>query len=134
MWTIIANLIGGPIISGAIGAYKARLEAGNTTDRMAVELAERELSVQSRERELQTSLLIAEQGNWVTRSIRPLWALPFVIFTFKVVVWDKVLKLGSTDPLDPNMWGVFMIMVGAYFGGRSAEKMAVTIAAALKRK
>ncbi len=134
MWAILANLIGGPIISGAIGAYKAKLEAGNTTDRMAVELAERELAVQQREREMQTQILVAEQGNWITRSIRPLWALPFILFTFKVIVWDKLLGWGVTDPLDDKMWNVFMIMVAAYFGGRSAEKVATTVAGALRRK
>lgn len=134
MWNILASLIGGPIISGAINAYKAKLEAGNTQDRMAVELAERELAVQQAEREAQTKILIAEQGNWVTRSVRPLWSLPFIMFTWKVIVWDKLLGWGVTDPLDEKLWNVFMIMVAAYFGGRSAEKVATIVAGTFKRK
>jgi len=126
----LASLIGGPLIKGALDAYKARLEAGSTKEKLAAELAERELGLQQREAELASQVLIAEQGNWMTRWVRPLWALPFIIFTFKIVVWDKVLGLGSTDPIDPNMWSVYMLIAGAYFGGRSAEK----IAAILKRK
>lgn len=131
---LIAQSLAGPVISGVLDGYKAKLAAGNTSDKLASELAIRELEVQQRERELQTQILVAEQGNLFTRSIRPLWALPFIIFTFKVVVYDKVLGWGTTDPLDPNMWNVFMAMVVAYFGGRSAEKVATTVAAVFKKR
>lgn len=130
-WLI--NLITGPIIGGVLDGYKAKLAAGTSESTLATQLAVRELEVQQREKELQAQIIVAEQGNWFTRSVRPLWALPFVIFTFKVVVWDKVLGLGVTDPLDPNMWSIFMLMVGAYFGGRSAEKVATTVASVFKR-
>jgi hypothetical protein len=40
------------------------------------------------------------------------------------VVWDKVLGLGTTDALDPSMWGVFQAVIYAYFGGRTIEKVA----------
>ena len=130
----ILGFLGGPLINGAISAYREKLAAGNTQDRMAVDLAERELTVQQRERELQTQVLIAEQGHWATRWVRPIWAAPFVFFTWKIIVWDKMLGWGKTDPLDPNMWAVFMLMVGAYFGGRSAEKVATTIAGAFGKR
>jgi hypothetical protein len=64
-------------------------------------------------------ILIAEQGHWTTRLMRPLGALPFWLFMWKVVVWDKVLGSvtgGSTDALDPNMWSVFMVVIAAYYG------------------
>ena len=124
MWTFLANLIGGPIVTGLINAYKAKLAAGNTSERIAADLAARELAVEQRETEISASVVIAEQGRWYTACIRPLFCLPFIVFTFKVIVWDKVLGWGVTDPLDPNMWSVFMIIIGAYFGGRSIEKVA----------
>lgn len=133
MLAILAKILSGPIIGGMVDGYKAKLAAGNTTERIAADLAGRELAVQQRERELQTQLLIVEQGHWATRWVRPVWSLPFVLFTFKVVVWDKMLGWGVTDPLDEKMWGVFMIMVAAYFGGRSAEKVATTIAGAFRK-
>jgi hypothetical protein len=41
-----------------------------------------------------------------------------------VVVFDKVLGWGTTDPLsgDVSQWA--MIVLTAYFGGRSLEKVA----------
>lgn len=124
MWTAILSFLGGPIVNGLINGYKAKLEAGNTSERIAADLASRELAVQQREIEVNSSVVIAEQGRWYTACIRPLFCLPFMIFTFKVIVWDKVLGWGTTDPLDPNMWNVFMVIIGAYFGGRSIEKVA----------
>lgn len=124
MWSFLASLIGGPVINGLINAYKARLEAGNTSERIAADLAARELAVEQRESEVNSQVVIAEQGRWYTACIRPLFALPFIVFAWKIVIWDKVLAWGSTDPLDPNMWSVFMIVVGAYFGGRTVEKVA----------
>ena len=126
----LGSLLGGPFAKAAVDAYKAKLDATNSHDARTAEIVGRELAVEQREVELATQLLIVEQGNWMTRWVRPLWALPFVIFTFKVVVYDKVLGLGSTPALDPAMWNVFMLVAGAYFGGRTLEK----ITTILKRK
>ena len=133
MWAILANLIGGPIISGAIGAYKAKLANNLDKDKLAGDLAAKAIELDVKEAAINADILKSEQGNWMTRWVRPVWAMPFILFTWKVVVWDKLLGWGTTDALDPRMWSVFMLMVAAYFGGRSAEKVATTIAAAFKR-
>jgi hypothetical protein len=73
------------------------------------------------------ALIMAEQGRWYTAIIRPLLALPVVVFMGKVIVWDKVLGLGSTDALtgDVALWSG--AIVTTYVGGRSLEKIARTI-------
>lgn len=124
MWMTIISLIGGPVISGLINAYKAKLDAGNTSEKIAADVAASEIAAQQNDVKVAASVVIAEQGAWYTACIRPLMALPFIIFTWKVVVVDKVLALGTTDALDPNMWTVFTAVVVAYFGGRSIEKVA----------
>jgi len=124
MWGFIANLFAGPIIGALTDSYKAKLAAGNTTEAKATELAIKEIEGQIEARKVEASILLAEQGWWVTAMIRPLFALPFIVFTIKVVVWDKVLGWGVTDALDARMWDVFMLVVGAYFGGRTIEKVA----------
>ena len=124
MWSWLASLLGGPIITGLLNAYKAKLDAANTRDAQAVDLAKKEIEGEIAARRAETSLLRQEQGWWVTAMIRPLFAAPFIIFAWKVVIWDKVLGWGTTDALDPNMWNVFLTVVGAYFGGRTIEKVA----------
>jgi hypothetical protein len=124
--------VGGPrsvaltpkIIGGFIDAYKAKLQAGNTSERIAAELAERALDVERRERELATQIVIAEQGRWYTALPRPLMAFALVIYVWKVVVWDKVLGLGSTDPIEGELATWCGAIITAYFGGRSLEKIA----------
>lgn len=124
MWMTIISFLGGPVIKGLIDAYKAKLDAGTKDNKIAADLAAGEIAAQTRDVEVAADIVKAEQGRWYTACIRPLMALPFIIFTWKVIVFDKVLAMGSTDPLDSNMWGVFMSVVIAYFGGRSIEKVA----------
>jgi hypothetical protein len=59
--------------------------------------------------------------------IRPLLALPVIIYLWKVIVWDKVLGLGTTDAIggDVGVWAG--MIVTTYVGGRSLEKIARTI-------
>jgi hypothetical protein len=128
VWTLLLNFLGGPIVKGLIDGYKAKLDAGNTSERIAAELAARELSVEQRERESATQVVIAEQGRWYTALPRPLFALAFIIYVWKVVVWDKVLGLGSTDALGGDVAQWAMVVLTAYFGGRSLEKVARIIA------
>jgi hypothetical protein len=119
----LGNLLGGPFARAAVDAYRAKLAAENTSEKIAADLAARELAVEQRERELANAMVIAEQGRWYTAVPRPLFAIAFIIYVWKVVVWDKVLGLGTTDALtgDVSQWAT--IVLTAYFGGRSLEKI-----------
>jgi hypothetical protein len=125
--TWLGRLLGGPLAQAALEAYRARLTAENTSEKIAADLAIRELDLERREHELATQVLIAEQGRWYTALPRPLFAGAFILYVWKVVVWDKVLGAwthGTTDPLagDVGQWAT--IVLAAYFGGRSLEKVA----------
>lgn len=120
----LGGLLGGPFAKAALEAYRAKLTAENARDKIAADLAAREFEVEQRERELATRLVLAEQGRWYTALPRPLLAFAFVIYAWKVVVWDKVFGLGTTDPLTGDVAQWAMIVLTAYFGGRSLEKVA----------
>ncbi len=120
----LGNLIGGPFAKAAVDAYRAKLSAENTSEKIAADLAARELGVEQREAELANQAVIAEQGRWYTALPRPLFAFAFVIYVWKVVVWDKVFGLGTTDGLSGDVAQWAMIVLTAYFGGRSIEKVA----------
>jgi hypothetical protein len=60
---------------------------------------------------------------WFMAAVPALWALPFLAFDMKVVIWDKLLKLGTTDPLDPNMWYVHIAVLTGFFGHMIAERI-----------
>ena len=72
--------------------------------------------------EARRAALIEGPGRVITRIVQLAWALPFVIFNFKVIVWDKVLSLGVTDPLGEFERNVGLVIVSFYFltvGGAS---------------
>jgi hypothetical protein len=64
------------------------------------------------------------QGRWYTAVIRPLLAMPIVIYFWKVIVWDKVLGWGVTDPITGMIADWAGVIITAYVGGRSIEKVA----------
>lgn len=47
--------------------------------------------------------------------IRSAFAIGPLVYLTKIYLYDKVLSLGSTDPLDPNLWSVVMVTIGFYF-------------------
>jgi len=120
----LGNLLGGPFAKAAVDAYRARLAADNTSEKVAADLAAREFEVERREREVDAQIVVAEQGHWYTALPRPLFAAAFIIYTWKVVVWDRVLGLGTTPALSGDVGQWATIVLTAYFGGRSLEKVA----------
>lgn len=125
MWNLILGFLGGPVIKGVIDGYKAKLEAGNTTERISADLAARELQVQQREIEAHTQLRIAMIGRWYEPT--QLLGYIMVIYVAKVVVWDKVLASltgGSTDPIGGAVgeWAGAIIMF--LIGKRGIENVA----------
>ena len=120
----LASLIGGPILNGLIESYKARLDATNSRDHIAADLAAKEIEAEIAARQQATALIIAEQGRWYTAIIRPLLAMPIIIYFWKVIVWDKVLRLGMTEPLTGMVSDWAGMIITAYVGGRTVEKVA----------
>ena len=105
------------IISEQLGkAYEAKLLAMNDRERI---IAEKQIS----QLESQRDVLVAEQGSWMTRWIRPMLAAPAVIFWWKIIVWDTVLGLGTTpDPGEYVMWFALTVP-NVYFLMRPIEKL-----------
>ncbi len=124
MFQWIASLLAGPFINGALKAYQSKLDAGNTSERIKAEIVQKEISLSQREAELQAQIVVAEQGNWMTRWVRPVWSIPFILWTYKVVVWDLMLGWGSTPELKGITAQLCLLVAGAYFIGRSGEKIA----------
>lgn len=115
---ILKWLTGGGIAS--IGdqlnkAYETKLKAETDSEKLKADMDIEQLKARQ-------AVLVAEQGSWLTSWIRPGIAAPFIVFLWKIIVWDKVLGMGTTDDLSPQIWQVFMVVVGAYFLTRPFEK------------
>ncbi len=127
MWTAIISFLGGPVIKGLIDGYKAKLEAGNTTERIAADLAGRELAVQQRETEVQAEYKRALIGHWYEPT--NLFGYIMVIYFGKSILVDKVIAslVGAdwaTDPIKGDLatWaGMIMVF---FVGKRGIENVA----------
>ena len=125
-----------PLISGLLTAQKQKLDAVGSHEAVVVDLASKSFELDKREAELNAETVRVEQGNWVTRSIRPLLALPVIILVWKLLVWDKALgqwTSGKTDPLSEQIWWYCTTVTIAYFGGRTIEKVADKISGIWKK-
>ena len=117
MWSFLSGLMGLKGIAEKIAdAYAERQKA--LTDRERIVADERIKML-----EMQRDVLVSEQGSRLTRWVRPAFALPFVVYVHKLVIWDKVLGFGSTDALSPELAQTMAIIIGAYFVARPFEKV-----------
>jgi hypothetical protein len=122
MWMTLLSFIGGPVIKGLIDGYKAKLAAGNTSEKIAADLASSEIAAQTLETQSINQLKIAQIGH----PFEPEKIAMYITLLFygKCVVWDTVLGLGTTGALkgDVSVWaGMIMAF---YFGKRTFENVA----------
>ena len=111
MWKLLLSLVTGPLTQISTDlkeAYQSKLNAKNDSERIASD--ERINLLEARK-----TTILAAQSDPVERFVRIGYALPMVVYVNKLVIWDKVLGLGNTDNLSPDLWNVFFIILGGYF-------------------
>jgi hypothetical protein len=128
--SVIKTALTGPLIGGMVDGYKAKVAAGNTTEKIYADLAGRELQVEQRERELAVTQNISDNGRWWTSAPRAIVMWSLAIYVAKCVVWDTVLGLGTTPEIKGAIAAWFGTIMVMWFGGRTLEK----ITAIIKRK
>jgi len=106
MIKLLLSFFGGGIPAQLRQAYEAKLAAVNDAERIAAEVQIARLEAR------QASHAIG--GRWITL-IQIAWALPFVIYNAKLILWDKVLGWGVTDPLSPELYTLQSVIVGFFF-------------------
>lgn len=119
--SFLLQLVGGPLVTGILGAYKDHLDAANNASTIAANLAIQQAQINEQRDALASQVVIAEQGHWWTSMIRPLFALPFVIYLWKVLVYDRVVFHTFTYDLTPDQTYLMMVVVGSYFGSLAIE-------------
>jgi len=122
MWMAIISFLGGPVIKGLIDAYHLKLKAANADAKIAADLAATEIAAQVMENQAQSQLKIAEIGHpW---EVEKLFAYVTLLYYGKLLIWDKILTLGSTDPLTGwALWAANLI-ISFYFVKRGFENVA----------
>jgi hypothetical protein len=96
------------IVDKIAPARLAAEQAKSDEERIAAE--ERAKALEARR-----DVLVAESGSRVNGLVRAGFALPFVIYNAKLMLWDKVFSLGATDALSPELFQIEIAVIGFYF-------------------
>lgn len=135
------------IVTGGIGAFvtsigdvigkfvtdpNAKLQAQIELTRIATDYqgkvleADKELAVQ------QASVIVAEakSESWIARNWRPITMLTFVYIIAHNYIFATMFHLQSV-PIPPDMWDLLKLGIGGYIVGRTVEKVAPNITAAV---
>jgi hypothetical protein len=102
MWFSLLGSIAGKLAD----AYTARETAKTDSDRIAADVAIKQL-------EARQAVVIAG-GRWIA-PIQAAFAVMFLIYYGKLLIWDKVLGLGVTDGLSPSLENLGMIVISFIF-------------------
>jgi len=122
MWMTIISFLGGPIVKALIDAYSAKLKAESVDSKIAADLAANEIAAQTAETTAIMRYRTAELGYWYEPD--KLIGYCVTVYFAKLLVWDKVLGLGSTDPLAGFAAITANLVVSFYFAKRGFENVA----------
>lgn len=108
VFSFFLNIFGSPIVREIRAAYESKLRAANDKERIAAD--ERIVILEARR-----DSILAAQSDPFERFVRIGFAAPFVIYLWKLIIWDKVFALGITDNISPDLWNIAYIILGGYF-------------------
>ena len=132
IWTFLANLIGGPIIKGLLDGYKAKLDAANTADRIAADLAIKDIEAGIEASKRAKEIRLATAGFWEMRVLTFAIAFPFVSHLW--AVWlDTQFGFGwkiaaFPDPFHEWQGAILLSFFGIYTMGKGVQSIGTAIA------
>lgn len=120
MLKAVLNWLSGGGLNALAEAYAARNNATTEQARIAAEVEIARLEERQANRAL---------GGRITAWVQVAWALPFIVYNAKLLIWDKVLSMGATDALSTDLTALQLRIVTFYFGGVAA----VSVVRALRK-
>lgn len=125
--SLLFQFLGGPVAKAMIAAYQAHLTAATSDKQTAATLAAQQIAAETADAQAVAQLKIAQIGHpW---EVEKLFAYVTLLYYAKLLVWDKILGMGSTDPL--TGWALVSanLVIGFYFTKRTAENVTTIIKA-----
>lgn len=108
MLALILNALTGGVAHELAAAFRAHEDAQTDQEKIAAD---------ERIKKLQAIADVqkAEAGSPVNAILRAYIAIGPATYLFKIYMIDKVLGLGSTDNLSPDLWQIAWVVIGFYF-------------------
>ena len=129
---LLISLFGGPILKGLIESYRAKLDAANSADRIAADLAMAEIEAGLEARKRAHELRLATSGFWEMRLLTFAIAFPFVAHLW--AVWlDTQFRLGwripkFPAPMDEWQGAIMLSFFGIYTLGKTVQSVGAAMA------
>ena len=129
---LLVNLIGGPIVKGLLEGYRARLDAANTRERIAADLAIKDIEAGIAARAHAREIRLATAGFWEMRLLTFAIAFPFVAHLW--AVWlDTQFRFGWSiakfpEPFDEWEGAILLSFFGIYTLGKTVQSVGTAIA------
>ena len=129
---LLISLLGGPVLKGLIESYRAKLDAANSADRIAADLAIAEIEAGIEARKRAHELRLATSGFWEMRLLTFAIAFPFVAHLW--AVWlDTQFRLGwripkFPAPMDEWQGAIMLSFFGIYTLGKTVQSVGAAIA------
>lgn len=98
----LGSLIGGPIVNGLIKAYQAKLDAANQRDRVAADLAAKDIEAEIARRNAQRDLGIASMNH-------PVWWVAWGLFVIPVGLYHAAIFILSVMSIGPDTYAVLKV-------------------------
>jgi hypothetical protein len=119
----ILSALASPFFNTLLDGYKAKLAAANTQDKLAVDLAIKEIDAEIAARAEASKILLIENGRWWTAAPRAIvqWSLAIHV---AAVVFTNLTGLGSIPAIGGDVGTWFGMIMAMWFGGRTVEKVA----------
>jgi hypothetical protein len=128
----IVSLIGGPVVNSLIKGYRASLDARNTSERIAADLAIKDIEAGIAARTHAKEIRMATAGFWEMRLLTFAIAFPFVSHLW--AVWlDTQFSLGweipkFPDPMDEWQGAILLSFFGIYTLGKAMQTVGAAFA------
>ena len=129
---VLVGLIGGPIVKALIDGYRAKLDAANTSDRIAADLAVKEIDAGIAAGARAKEIRLATSGFWEMRLLTFAIAFPFVSHLW--AVWlDTQFGLGwrvaaFPEPFAEWQGAILLSFFGIYTLGKTVQSVGTAIA------
>jgi hypothetical protein len=111
MWATILSFLGVGLKAITTEIVDAKVKAIDAKTEQEKIAAQERVDTLTAKKEI----ILQGQKDIAERWIRILWAVPFIIYTWKLIIWDKILEFGTTDPLSPTLEYIMWTILGAYF-------------------
>lgn len=109
----IAKLFGGGLAKELRRAVEAKTNAKTEQEKIDAEVYLAEV-------EAQTQRALA--GGRAITYLQVAWASMYFLYQLKLIVWDKILGWGVTDPLSPELAQTQALILGFLFGPMAIRK------------